>query len=32
MGTQPSSGLSRIVVIVTIVLMFGAGVGLFLTT
>jgi NRAMP (natural resistance-associated macrophage protein)-like metal ion transporter len=32
MGRQPSSGLSRIVVIVTIVAMFGAGIGLFLTT
>jgi NRAMP (natural resistance-associated macrophage protein)-like metal ion transporter len=32
MGRQPSSGLSRIVVVVTIVAMFGAGVGLFMTT
>jgi NRAMP (natural resistance-associated macrophage protein)-like metal ion transporter len=32
MGGQPSSGLSRVVVVVTIVAMFGAGVGLFLTT
>jgi NRAMP (natural resistance-associated macrophage protein)-like metal ion transporter len=32
MGKQPSSGLSRIVVIVTIVAMFGAGAGLFLTS
>ncbi len=32
MGKQPSSRTSRIVVIVTIVAMFGAGVGLFLTT
>ena len=32
MGRQPSSGISRIVVLVTIVAMFGAGVGLFLTT
>jgi NRAMP (natural resistance-associated macrophage protein)-like metal ion transporter len=32
MGRQPSSGLSRVVVAVTIVAMFGAAVGLFLTT
>jgi NRAMP (natural resistance-associated macrophage protein)-like metal ion transporter len=32
MGKQPSSGMSKIVVAVTIVAMFGAGVGLFLTT
>jgi NRAMP (natural resistance-associated macrophage protein)-like metal ion transporter len=31
MGKQPSSGISRAVVIVTIVAMFGAGAGLFLT-
>ncbi len=32
MRKQPSSGFSRLVVAVTIVAMFGAGVGLFLTT
>jgi NRAMP (natural resistance-associated macrophage protein)-like metal ion transporter len=32
MGKQPSSGMSRVVVVVTILAMFGAGVGLFLTT
>jgi NRAMP (natural resistance-associated macrophage protein)-like metal ion transporter len=32
MGKQPSSGMSRLIVAATIVAMFGAGVGLFLTT
>jgi len=32
MGRQPSSVLSRVVVIATIIAMFGAGVGLFVTT
>jgi NRAMP (natural resistance-associated macrophage protein)-like metal ion transporter len=32
MGKQPSSGMSKVVVAMTIVVMFGAGVGLFLTT
>jgi NRAMP (natural resistance-associated macrophage protein)-like metal ion transporter len=32
MRKQPSSGLGRIIVAATIVAMFGAGVGLFLTT
>jgi NRAMP (natural resistance-associated macrophage protein)-like metal ion transporter len=31
MGEQPSSGISKIVVIVTILAMFGAGVGVLLT-
>ena len=32
MRAQPSSGISRLVVVVTIAAMFGAGVGLFLTS